>query len=399
MVNWDIVSIFIFYALLLVVYYRYKEKFSTQGLLVMYRTKLGLRWMDRLAKAYPRVVHWISYVGVVLGFAGMAFILYFLIKETIKLVFVPGTPPALAPVLPGIEIAGAPTLSFWHWIITIFIAAVIHEFSHGVVARLHDVPIKSSGFAFLGPILAAFVEPEEKELEKKSKMQQLSVFAAGPFSNMVLGVVIILVMFFVLGPLASAIYQGEGIIVNQVVEGYPMNATGIAVPFTILAVNGEETKDIVQFANITKDIAPGDSVVLTTDKGEFTVVPVENPENASKAFFGVSGFEAKVSLKEQYAYLEPYKGFFDWVQLLVLWIFIVTVGVGLFNLLPLGPVDGGRMFYTLALGVFKKEAYAKRALQLATVLCLVLIFINMIPWLNKLFLWLWGLFSVLLGLL
>ena len=393
MVNWDLVSIVVFYGLLLLVYFRFKKKFETHGIVVMYKAQWGIKLMDRLAKPFPRFLNFISRVGVFVGFAGMAFIFYFLTKETLKLIFIAGTQPALAPVLPGVQIAGAPVLSFWHWIITIFVAAVIHEFSHGVVARLYNVKVKSSGFAFLGPLLAAFVEPEEKELEKKTKMQQLAVFAAGPFSNLVLGGFIFLILMFMVAPFVSQIYDTQGIIVHQTLDGYPVNESGIEVPFTLLAMNGEETLGFDSFVSVTDNIMPGDTVVLSTDKGEYTLVPVANPDNASKAFFGVSGFEEKVVLKDNYSFLAPFTGFIDWVKLLLVWLFLISVGVGLFNLLPLGPVDGGRMFYTLSLAVFKKESHAKKSLWIATIFCVSLIFINMIPWLEKLFFWLLGIFS------
>ncbi|HII13816.1 MAG TPA: hypothetical protein HA360_01955, partial [Nanoarchaeota archaeon] len=59
----------------------------------------------------------------------------------------------------------------------------------------------------------------------------------------------------------------------------------------------------------------------------------------------------------------------------------------------------GRMFYGLVLGLTKKEAFAKKALVAASVFCLALIVINMIPWLNKLFVWLGSIFSLLITLL
>jgi membrane-associated protease RseP (regulator of RpoE activity) len=399
-VNWDIISIVIFYSILFGFFLRYKDKFTIQGkIIALYKTKLGLNLMNTLSKKFPRLLKWISYVGVYVGFAGMGFILYVIIKETIKLIFVPGTAPALAPVLPGIEIPGAPALSFWHWVVTIFIAATIHEFAHGVVARLHKVRVKSSGFAFMGPILAAFVEPDEKTLEKRSKMQQLSVFAAGPFSNIILGILVLLVTLFLFAPLVSNIYAGEGITVNSMLEGYPMEASGIEAPFTITQINGEDTLDVVEFSTVTLNLEPGDEAVLTTDKGEYIVETTVNPDNNETAFFGISGLVQEQSVKEEYSYLEGWEGVISWISMLLMWLFIINIGIGLFNLLPLGPVDGGRMFYVLFLGVFKSEKIATKALTFMSLLCLALIVINMIPWITKLFTWLWSMAILFIALI
>src|SRR3989344_1308087 len=120
----------------------------------------------------------------------MALLSFELIKNLIDLFINEAAVPGVVPVLP-IKAEGVFYVPFFYWIISLFIIATIHEFSHGVVARAHNIPVTSSGFAFLGilvPIIpAAFVEPDEKKMGKKKASQQLSVFAAGPFSNIILG--------------------------------------------------------------------------------------------------------------------------------------------------------------------------------------------------------------------
>ena len=396
--NWDLISVLIFYLLLLVVYYKFKNKFENQGLLVLYKTKLGLNLMDKISKKFPRIVTFLSYTGIIVGFSGMAFILYFLIKETIKLILVPGTPSALAPVLPGISIPGVPTLSFWHWIITIFIAAGIHEFAHGVVARNINVPIKSSGFAFLGPLLAAFVEPDEKIMEKKPILKQLAVFAAGPFSNILLGIFVLLAMMFIFTPFLGMIYDSNGISVSGFIEDSAMNQSGIELPFTIISLNDNQILTIKDFVNETSYLNPGDEIVVGTDKGDYNIVLGNNPENESLPYFGIIGLQENLILKDNLSFLNPIEGGFEWFQLLFMWLFLISVGVGLFNLLPLGPVDGGRMIYSLGL-IFFSEKVAKRILLFASLVCLALIIINMIPWIEKLINFIWGILILVFTLL
>ena len=162
MVNYDILFAFMFYALLIVFFIRHRKKFEVQGgIFALYKTKLGIRLMEKLSKFFPKFLKFLGILGVVIGFIGMITIFIILIDGVIKIFTLPEAPPTVAPLLPGIKIPGLPRLSFWHWIISIFIVAVIHEFSHGVFAKLHKVKVKSSGFPFLGPILAALVEPDE----------------------------------------------------------------------------------------------------------------------------------------------------------------------------------------------------------------------------------------------
>jgi len=389
--NWDLISLFVFYGILILLFFRYREKFIVQGkIFVLYKTKLGIKLMDKIAKFSPRVQKFIGYVGVYVGFVSMVFIFVLVIYGTLKFIFVAGTPPALAPVLPGVKIDGAPDLSFWHWVISIFIVAVIHEFSHGLVARLHKVKILSSGFAFLGPILAAFVEPDEKEMSKKTKMQQLSVFAAGPFSNIVFAGVVLVFIIFVMSPFITTVYDDNGIIINTVMED--SSVADIEVPFTVYSINGVETLGVIDFFNESLKLKPGDAVVLGTDRGEYEVVVGNNPINESLPYFGMSGLEQDMLLEEEYEYLEKYEGVIDWIKLLVIWLFLISFGIGLFNLLPLGPVDGGRMFLVLGTAIFN-EKIAKKMLTAVSLFLLLIIIINLLPYLNQLIV---GIFNLII---
>ena len=91
---------------------------------------------------------------------------------------------------------------------------MVHEFSHGVVARAHNVEVKSSGFAVLGIVLpiipAAFVEPNEDKLKKEDAIVQYSIFAAGPVSNIFLAIIFFLVMISVFNPIEARLMEPIG---------------------------------------------------------------------------------------------------------------------------------------------------------------------------------------------
>ena len=386
--NYDLLFAVIFYLGILIFFFKKRERFQVQAkIFALYRTQLGIKLMDKIAGISKRFWRFIGIVSILTGFAGMAFILYQLIKGTIELIFVKGALPAVAPVLPGIKVLpGLPVLSFWHWIISIFIVAVVHEFCHGIFARVYDTKIKSSGFAFLGPILAAFVEPDEKQLSKKSKRAQLAVFSAGPFSNIVVGVLFILVLNFISSPVYNNFFEGDGVIVGKIVDDYPAANAGIEVPFIITSVNNEDTRELKNFVETLGKLKPGDTAKFGTDKGEYTLTAVKNPKNESKAFFGISDMDVKTrvspSMELRFGSFLP--SVIAWLHLLVFWMVIVNLGVGLFNLLPLGPVDGGRMFLVFSSAIFKDQKKAKKFWATATYFCLLLIFINILPYIWKL---------------
>ena len=86
----------------------------------------------------------------------MIFIFVLLFKGVYGFLFL-GAQPPVAPLFPGVKTPGLPVLSFFHWIIAIFILAGVHEFNHGLISRLYNIRVKSSGFAVFSGICFVFL--------------------------------------------------------------------------------------------------------------------------------------------------------------------------------------------------------------------------------------------------
>jgi len=130
----------LFIALMAYFLVKNKEKIYIQKIafpilyFVMYRTKLGINFMENMSRKIPRLLKYIAYTGIFIGFLGMLFISYSLIHNLIRLMTTPAATGGVALVLP-FRVKGSFYVPFFYWIISIFILAVIHEFSHGVMAR------------------------------------------------------------------------------------------------------------------------------------------------------------------------------------------------------------------------------------------------------------------------
>ena len=72
--------------------------------------------------------------------------------------------------------------------------------------------------------------------------------------------------------------------------------------------------------------------------------------------------------------------------MLFFWLWVVSWGVGLFNLLPLGPVDGGRMLLTGLTAVMHDKKKAKKYWSIVSLVSVLLILINLAPYLWQLLL-------------
>ncbi|OYT41930.1 hypothetical protein B6U80_00025 [Candidatus Pacearchaeota archaeon ex4484_26] len=382
MINYDYIVLGIFIIFLLIFYVKKRKKIEFQGIVALYRTKLGTIFSKRVVSKAPKFFKYYGYLGIVVGFIGMIFIFYFLLKGSLNLIINPNATPIVAPVLPFIKIPGLPTLLFTYWIIGIFVVATIHEFSHALLSVTHKIKIKSSGFAFFGPLPAAFVEPDEKQLQKKSKTAQLSVFAAGPMANIVTGLLFLLILSFIISP--SILATGNvGFKIVDIAKESPAELAGLKEGMIIEKINGLKASP-KNLTGVISKLAPNKTLIIESKNKTFSLITGEDPKNKSKGFIGIS-IASHLEAKQK-----TNKIFFSsllWINQLFIWLFIFSLGIGLVNLLPLGPLDGGRMIFTALTFFTTNKKTIKRIFNLISLVSLLIIIINFLPWITKFFLW------------
>ncbi|MEE9525977.1 MAG: M50 family metallopeptidase [Candidatus Woesearchaeota archaeon] len=314
--------------------------------------------MNKFAKKYREWIIFFGYTCIGLSIVGMVFISINIIMMVWNLIVAPVSQPAVALVLPFTNVPGVGYLSFFHWIIAIFVLAIVHEFAHGIVARAHGLQIKSSGFAFfalIAPIIpAAFVEPDEKQLFKKSDVVQYSVFAAGPIINIVLAFLIFLIITPGLTAIENRITDPVGLSFDLLNESYPASQAGMQ-PGIINQVNGEDVISYESFTDAIYGIEPNEEITISTDTGNYTLITAISPDNPKKGFIGIMPTANERTMKSQFEWL---KHPFFWTKDLFRWLFLLNFFIGLFNLLPLGIVDGGRILKTFLSKVIKDQKKA-----------------------------------------
>lgn len=384
--DFQYVLLIIFILLMILFSVLQRKNIQMQGIFplfyfVMWRTKKGLKFMDTLAQMMPRFWAWFFGVGMVAGFAGMLMISYELIKNTVLLFLTPGAAPGIQPVLP-FEAEGVFFVPFVYWLLSIFIIAGVHEFCHGIAARVYKMPVKNAGLAFLGILVplvpAAFVEPDEQYLQKQSRFRQLSVFAAGPFSNIVMAGIIFLVIILIANPMAQSMLSPDGIRVTSVEAGSPAQAAGISEGELITAIDGMQTTYLENLSSALSAKKPGDTISLQTNVTAYSITLAANPKNESKAQLGVLSRQ-HAGIKD--AFLKKYGAWpvpiILWIFGLLYWLFLLSIGIGLFNLLPIGPVDGGRMLL-LAMQKLFKQQMGQRIWRITSLLFLLLVLANVV---------------------
>lgn len=341
----------------------------------MYRTRLGMKAMERWARKHESWLTKAGYVMIPVGFVGMLVMLEELVRGMMTLLQNAET-LTVGIVLP-IQAKGVFYVPFFYWLIAIMFIMVVHEFGHGLIARAHKVRVKSTGFAFLGAIIpivpGAFVEIDEKHLAKQSRYTQLSIFAAGPFINLVFGL-LFWGAFLLLQPASQALFVADGMSITQVAEGSPAAITGLAVGDLITGIDGAPVRSVEDFEKAFEARKPGNTIRIATPNG----VKEATLSGTDKAVLGVQVQEArhlKESVVASYGWLLPQV--FVWLTELVFWLFVLNLGVGLFNLVPLGPIDGGRMFHT-ALQYVVHHRHARTVWHATSVVMLAIIMVSVL---------------------
>ena len=365
---YDIIFLVLFVAFFSYFLHSRKKNLQREGLLILYRTTWGMKIIDRIGKKFPRTLYVLSYISIAIGYILMVSVIYLIgrivyiyatrpdIVQAIKI-------PPLLPLVPYIDKIvpnlGLPSFYFTYFIIVIAIVAITHEMAHGIFMRRYNIKIKSTGFAFFPwflPIIpAAFVEQDEKSMNKSKKFEQLAVLSAGTFANVLTAILFfaIIFVFFIFAFTPSGVifdsypYSIVGISGISMINGvnlenptyekildfsdesgfnkitaenknyiitksdlerqkeingnlvlyYDAPAINANLENVILKINGERTKSIEDLQEELSKYSPGDKITLNTlnedgDDYDREIILGENPEDKNLPWLGV-GFSSQ----------------------------------------------------------------------------------------------------------
>lgn len=275
---YDITFLVVFTLAVVIFLYKRRSNLKREGPMYLYKTKVGIKLIDYIGTKYKKTLTVLSYFSVICGYIlmlGMIYFLYMLLKiylfQPAYVRQVPVFPlMPLVPYVPELfKISFLPPFYFTYWIIAIAVIAVFHEFSHGIFAKRYGVKIKTTGFGFLGPFLAAFVEPDDKEMEKKPKFQQIAILSAGTFANIILAVLFLLILigFFALTYVPAGI-----MLISPINENIVINNITMIDGLKIQNQNGDAILDLIIENKIKDDVI----IKCENNSYNFTSVTVDN---------------------------------------------------------------------------------------------------------------------------
>ena len=339
-------SVLAFFAILGLLIYKDRKNVQIQYILVMRRTKKFRDLIDRIARISPKFWKIVGTIALLVCLFYMVQGVFILFTTQPSAQFVLPTPTATGSSGPGYIL-----IPFWFWIITIFFILVPHELSHGIMARAEKIKLKSVGLLLLAIFPGAFVEPDEKELKKAKMLTKLRIFSMGTFANIFISFIIFYLTLYLIWPLSVA----PGIQLLNVSQGAPADVAGLKPYMTITEINGNKIittyADYLSGSYLKKELGdakPNDTITVKADEKNYNIKLGFN-EKTNSTYMGIS-YSPIFKVNEEF--------FLGFLIPLITMISLFSLAVGIVNILPIYPLDGGLIVQAIA------ERYAKKRAKL-----------------------------------
>ena len=421
-----------------------KHNISLYGPALLLRTTKGIEFLKKIAS---RKRFWKAFgsFGVVFCFIMMILMITLLAFQTWTVMeFTPEQQAAMPGIEFGLVIPGInpilPLEYIVYILLALIVAVIVHEFSHGILTFASKLKVNSLGILYLIIPLGAFCEPDEEQLRKTKTSNRMRVYAAGPTSNFAVVLISLLLFSFVF---MSAVQPMEGAHVFYVVEDTPADEIGLSSGAVITEINNTKITNLSDFYSVIEYTRAGQNInisyfeqgsiystnVTLADRSNYT--KNESHENQSFLGVGFNPYGGYISvLKNPFTqdfpnslillYALPFFGYMAgynpiaspftdsltitgplgimpdnifWVIANTLyWIFWLNLAVGLFNVLPIIPLDGGFLFNDAVKAFIKHikksvttEQREKIAKNVSAVTSLIVLIVVLFPWLVKYF--------------
>jgi membrane-associated protease RseP (regulator of RpoE activity) len=309
-------------------------------------------------------------------------------------------------LIPGLN----PYLPITYGWVALVITIIIHEAGHGIVARVYNIRVDSTGIVlFLGLPIGAFVNIERDELNKATLKQKSAVLTAGPLNNMILAGLSLVALYLVLSTLTVVPGIPQfGVAVVSVNPGSLAESIGLSSGAVIQEVAGQQTREVENLGEILRaNLGQTIDIKWVEESGQAVTKSATLPE-AVEPGRGVLGIQV-TPLGEPGQVLNNYKSFFGTNPLAILlpptlqpgvvpysdlmaptyessigpawpiianmlfWSWFINFNVGIFNALPIGPLDGGQLYGALIEKRVKSQVLARNAAMMLTAIMVAIV--------------------------
>jgi membrane-associated protease RseP (regulator of RpoE activity) len=311
-----------------------------------------------------------------------------------------------------------PYLPVGYVLISLIITIVVHEAGHGIVARVYNIKLESTGIVlFLGVPVGAFVNIEQNELEKTPLKHKSAVMTAGVLNNMVLAGISLFGLYLVISsmyPLPVSGGQETGVLIDRVNKGSLAEKIHLTEGSVIQTISGKNVRSIEDLREqLQKNL--GKTIEMTWAVKNKPIVrgniTLPSTVNVNKGILGVT----INTISDPKTVLDDYKSWFSGstvfrlllpptiqdkivpysdlmaerydsnvfgssyalVANMFFWLWFINFNVAIFNALPIGPLDGGQL-YSSFIASRTKEKTATAINSLMTYIMILVIFMTLV---------------------
>jgi membrane-associated protease RseP (regulator of RpoE activity) len=327
-------------------------------------------------------------------------------------------------LIPGLN----PYLPWTYGWIALVVTIVIHEAGHGIVARVYNVKVESTGLLLiLGFPIGAFVNIAQDELSRTSLKQKSAILTAGPLNNMIIALVCLFALYFIassLTPIPTHNIPQYGVVVIGVGDHSLAGSIGLSKGAIVETVAGQKVHNTDELSKILKsNLGNTVRIIWQDESGHRITRSVTLPESV-QANHGVLGVTITNGVPDPVQVLNKYKDAFTFhsnpiillfpptivqevvpysdlmapkyhssilgpafpaVANMIFWLMFFNFNVGIFNALPIGPLDGGQFYNSLIERKVssKKKKLKNASLVVTLVMTAVVIMSVFVPWLMR----------------
>jgi membrane-associated protease RseP (regulator of RpoE activity) len=385
--NWILLIIFLIAAYAAIAYYIHSRKLwedhiTFYGPILAIKTnKIGFFDKFTAFRTFFRIYGTAGVIAVIIVSVFITLMLFISVRYTLLVQPEPTGiyKPQNILLLPGINEYVPSTLAVW---LAFILTIGVHEFGHGILCRVENIKVKTMGALIAVIPIGFFVEPDEEELDRTKGMAKVRMFGAGITNNLVVGFSCFFLLMLFVG-LATPVSQP---IIHGVYKDYPAASAGIPPGSIVTAVNGVTVSNRADVSAILNSTKPGNTLTLTIEKNNImkdyqltlSAWPGDIPDKTS-GFMGVEYYDGTAVMSvvqgmfsplgffqfliipfandsgvqflrilafetpDTIYYQVPFEGFWGVVHLLF-WCAWININVGIFNAIPMIPLDGGYIF-------------------------------------------------------
>lgn len=338
---------------------------------LMWKTKRLRGFIDKIANLSPRF--WKGYMNIGIGVSVVCLVIMF-VTLVYSLTMIMDT-PSVSLIVPGVDVPGSPIfIPFFYGFVGLATVLVVHEFSHGILARVEKINIKSIGLLLFLILPGAFVEPDEEELNQLSRPSKLRIYAAGSIGNLSLAAIAIILMTICSSCVVPALFHEDGVGIERIVSDSPADSY-LKSGMILHSINNCTITDSQSYVAAVSSLKPNSMVSVCTDQGNFSFKGSVNPKNNSLGYMGVQA-QIRYALNSGWdnQFFSPLLGFIIQLPQLFMWIAFLNLAIGTFNLLPMKPLDGGYIFENLMSYVMSERILKFLSTFLTALVAIIIVF-------------------------